>query len=264
MVQRRLKLMVLAAASAGFATTSSAAIRISEFSVNPPGADNGWEWFELLSTGGGIEGLDGLSLINVEGDFGGNAGAVDKVISLNGFSTGSNGLFLWRDAATELVPARDPATTLHVQDFNPDWENPSGTFLLVSGFTGAQGDDLDTDDNGVLDVLPWTAVLDGFGFTDGGSTDLVYASQFGFADFAGAAAGAAGALEAYILTPDGVQRGVGISGSNPGPYTVDDVDAELVAVGYQLTPGSANPVVPEPAALGLLALSSMLMVRRRR
>ncbi|MDZ4755550.1 MAG: hypothetical protein SGJ11_13770 [Phycisphaerae bacterium] len=34
------------------------------------------------------------------------------------------------------------------------------THLLVSGFTGANGQDLDTDDDVVLDLTPWTAVID--------------------------------------------------------------------------------------------------------
>jgi hypothetical protein len=34
------------------------------------------------------------------------------------------------------------------------------THMLVSGFTGASGDDLDTDDDGTLDVTPWDAVID--------------------------------------------------------------------------------------------------------
>src|SRR5690606_26020854 len=34
------------------------------------------------------------------------------------------------------------------------------THLLVSNFSGADGDDLDTDDDGVLDVTPWDEVVD--------------------------------------------------------------------------------------------------------
>ncbi|MCA8960692.1 MAG: dockerin type I repeat-containing protein, partial [Planctomycetes bacterium] len=34
------------------------------------------------------------------------------------------------------------------------------THLLALNFSGASGDDLDTDDDGVLDILPWDAVVD--------------------------------------------------------------------------------------------------------
>ena len=33
------------------------------------------------------------------------------------------------------------------------------THMLVDGFTGADGDDLDTNDDGVLDIEPWTSVV---------------------------------------------------------------------------------------------------------
>eukprot|EP00549_Striatella_unipunctata_P002614 CAMPEP_0118692506 /NCGR_PEP_ID=MMETSP0800-20121206/11330_1 /TAXON_ID=210618 ORGANISM="Striatella unipunctata, Strain CCMP2910" /NCGR_SAMPLE_ID=MMETSP0800 /ASSEMBLY_ACC=CAM_ASM_000638 /LENGTH=114 /DNA_ID=CAMNT_0006590517 /DNA_START=1 /DNA_END=345 /DNA_ORIENTATION=+ len=32
--------------------------------------------------------------------------------------------------------------------------------MLVSGFSGKLGDDLDTDDDGVLDILPWSTIID--------------------------------------------------------------------------------------------------------
>jgi len=39
-------------------------------------------------------------------------------------------------------------------------ENGTATLLLVRGFTGAAGEDLDTDDDGVLDSSPWDEVID--------------------------------------------------------------------------------------------------------
>jgi hypothetical protein len=60
----------------------------------------------------------------------------------------------------------DPATGLvgvagNLQVANLNLENGDNvTFMLVSGFTGAVNDDLDTNDDGTLDATPWTAVLD--------------------------------------------------------------------------------------------------------
>lgn len=260
MLQRKKYITMAAAAVLGLSHVAGAAIKLNEFSVNPPGADNGVEWFEIINTDGTAVSLDGLSVVNIEGDAGGGLGFADKVVPLAGHATGSNGLFLWRDSSTVIAPAPDAATVVHVEDFSPDWENPTGTFLLVSGFTGTQGDDLDTDDDGVLDVLPWTSVLDGFGFSDGGSTDKMYASQFGFADFPGAASGAAGAMEMYVRGPDGTQHGVGVTGDATNGYTVDDGN---LPVGYQITPGNVNPPIPEPASVSVLALGGLAWLRRR-
>ena len=50
--------------------------------------------------------------------------------------------------------------------------------MVVSGFSGADGDDLDTDDDGVLDVTPWTAIVDCVALIETvGSGDLVYCSE---------------------------------------------------------------------------------------
>ena len=51
------------------------------------------------------------------------------------------------------------------------------TLYLVQGFTGALGDDLDTDDDGTLDSAPWTQVADCVSIIETpGSGDLVYCS----------------------------------------------------------------------------------------
>ncbi len=99
-----------------------------------------------------------------------------------------------------------------------DVENDSITFALVRGFTGLPDLDLDTDNDGTLDVLPWTEVLDavGFnesGFADGGDGTLInnsYGVQLGGIDFNGnptdgtqAVAGFGDEPDGYILLDDG-------------------------------------------------------------
>ena len=45
---------------------------------------------------------------------------------------------------------------LHVFVLNSD----NVTHLLVTDFVGNNGDDLDTDDDGVLDITPWNTIVD--------------------------------------------------------------------------------------------------------
>jgi hypothetical protein len=50
------------------------------------------------------------------------------------------------------------------------------THLLVAGFTGGVGDDLDPDDDGVMEAAPWGEILDGVALIDtpGSAGDHVY------------------------------------------------------------------------------------------
>ncbi|MGR9053502.1 MAG: endonuclease/exonuclease/phosphatase family protein, partial [Gammaproteobacteria bacterium] len=55
--------------------------------------------------------------------------------------------------------------------------NDNVTHLLVRNFTGALNNDLDTNDDGVLDVVPWTAVVDAVALIDSANSgDKTYAS----------------------------------------------------------------------------------------
>ncbi|WP_452226675.1 T9SS type A sorting domain-containing protein [Lacinutrix cladophorae] len=54
-------------------------------------------------------------------------------------------------------------------------ENGSITLLLVEGFLGSIGDDIDTNNDGVIDVTYWNSIVDGIASSDGGASDFVYA-----------------------------------------------------------------------------------------
>jgi hypothetical protein len=251
-------------------SSSRAAVVINEIAIDLPGGDSGQEYFEIRSTTDGVESLDGLTLLVLEGD-GASPGVVDVALSLNGFSTGTNGLFLWRDTATVLNPAPAAATTLNVVDFNPDLENGSNTFMLVRGWTGTVAmTDIDADNNGIVDAgpFPWTGVVDAIGVRENdGASNVAYASQFGGADFPQFVAFNGDMIFRLRDTLEWVSADV--NGSSPGPYTYDPVEAGKIDgsaidpatfdIGTS-TPGNINPqVVPEPSAcvvasLGLIGL----------
>ncbi|MDE0960873.1 MAG: hypothetical protein OSB09_08840, partial [Planctomycetota bacterium] len=146
---------------------------IHEIRTDQPGGDND-EYFELA---GFAQALDGLSYI-VIGDGTGGSGTIESVTDLTGQAMGGSGFWVAGESSMTLATP-DMVTTLGFEN------SDNTTHLLVRDFTGASGDDLDTDDDGVLDVEPWSEVVDGValleneidpvtGNTSGG--ELVYSS----------------------------------------------------------------------------------------
>ena len=140
--------LVTASLSTGDAA-AAANVHINEIRIDQP-SDDLDEYVELL--GDASLSLDDLTYL-VIGDGTGGSGVIEAVIDLGGKSLDSAGYF---------VIAED-TFTLGTADFTTplNFENGDNvTHLLVEGFTGADGDDLDTNDDGVLDTEPWTSVLD--------------------------------------------------------------------------------------------------------
>ena len=133
------------------ATVSVAAgegITINEIRIDQPGSDND-EYFELSGPAGSS--LSGLTYL-VIGDGTGGSGVVEAVVALSG-QIGTDGLFVVAEDTFTLGTA-DLVAALNFEN------SDNVTHLLVQGFTGANGDDLDTNDDGVLDSTPWTDELD--------------------------------------------------------------------------------------------------------
>ena len=129
--------------------TSTSNPVINEFSASTTGTDV--EYVEIF--GAPDTDYTAYNILEIEGDSGAAPGTVDEVISVG--TTDANGFWL----------ANLPANAL---------ENGTITLLLVSGFGGSLGNDLDTDDDGTFDVTPWDAIFDAVAVNDGGSEDLTY------------------------------------------------------------------------------------------
>ncbi len=154
---------------------SHAQIVINEVRVDQSSTDTD-EYFELAGTPGAS--LAGLFYI-VLGDSSAGSGSVEAVVNLFGQSIPASGFFV----------AAEGSFTIGTADFTTDlnFENSDNvTHMLVESFTGDVGDDLDTDDDGILDSTPWTSILDDFALLENpidpatGNTsagELVYSSN---------------------------------------------------------------------------------------
>ncbi len=230
--------------------TASAQFILRSGHINPPGSDDGYEYVEI--SGPASTQLTNIWLISIDGD--GNAsGVVDQAIDLSTYSTGSNGLLLLRDASIAYVPTPSPETTIIVSDFIPDLENGTNTFALVVSFTGAVGNDLDTDDDGDLETMPWTSEEDAIALEDPNGVNNQYADDLGFPnnnlpEISGPSTDDADAWAVF----EGVLYAVDITLSSPagGPYDVQSawtntgtINATL-ATDYVLTPGNTTSPLP--------------------
>lgn len=191
-------------------TAALAEIRINEVNVNPPpSSDGNYEYIEIVSVSGRSAITDGyhLVLIDSKGDNDAAAGEpenlrgnIREAWDLSGFSTGVNGLMLIGDKYQTELPwgnFLDAATVLREPSGFGGGEigaNDGFSLLLVSGFSGTVGADLDTNDDGTLDVRPWSRVHDSIGFDEVGTGVASYAAEFG------------GNLGGLTFHPDNVSR----------------------------------------------------------
>ena len=126
------------------------AIRINEIRIDQPGADND-EYFELAGPPG--TSLKGLTYLVIGDSPGGSSGVVEVVLDLTGQLIGPTGFFVAAEPGFSLGQA-DFTTTLNFEN------SDNVTHLLVSNFTGTNGQDLDTNDDGILDLTPWDELVD--------------------------------------------------------------------------------------------------------
>ncbi len=126
---------------------------LSELVHDHLGASDTHEYIEIYASPGGD--YSDHSVLVLDGESSGNPGRIDLVFALET----TNGSGYWDTGF--LVDQLDKA---------------SFTVLLVEGFSGLVGDDLDAADDGSLDSAPWIALLDDVAIDSGVAGDLVYSS----------------------------------------------------------------------------------------
>ncbi|MHC5109826.1 MAG: lamin tail domain-containing protein [Planctomycetota bacterium] len=142
-------------------------VLINEIRIDDTG-DPEEEYFELL--GSPTASLDGLTYLVLGEDSNqvNGSGVIEAVVSLDGGSINSSGFFTVAES-TFSIGVADLTAVLGFEN------SDNVTHLLVSGFTGALDDDLDSDDDGLLDSTPWSSVLDCISLIETvGSGDLTY------------------------------------------------------------------------------------------
>jgi hypothetical protein len=172
------------AVATGLALSATAQVRITEAFVNPPGGnDAGREFIEIQSCRPNFS-LQGYWLIGIDGEWLFNPGNIHWAIDLSAYSTGSNGLLLVRDGEAVLLPEPAAETAVAVIPFAftaAGMGNDSYTVALVRNFTGQPGDDIDTNDDGVIDNVLWSEAVQAFGWKDDeeepGQPDHIYPEQ---------------------------------------------------------------------------------------
>ncbi|MFK7888766.1 MAG: hypothetical protein AB8G16_18060 [Gammaproteobacteria bacterium] len=220
----------LAALASVALAPSALAVSINEIQPNPTGADNAEQQIELLGVAGSA--FSGV-LLSIESDPGGSLGLVDRLSTISG-TFDANGLL--------------------VVDIN-DLENPSNTLVLLDSFSGAVGDDIDIDNDGVADTFSgFGTVLDAVGIADNTGDEMnLYAGQFGGVDLAFSGD------EPQLIFRDAISLMWFAINDPAGSEAIDMFGNAVSFDAFNFDPSSAtfgdiNPtLVPVPAAAWLFA-----------
>jgi hypothetical protein len=166
------------------------------------------------------------------------------------------------DDATFAVGTTD-ANGIWVSPFLPNEpENGTLTLLLVTGFTGSVGDDIDANDDGAIDNPLWTSIVDSIAVFDGTAGDITFGNTVLVSDFDGGSITVGGASR----IPNGTDT------DSVSDWLRNEFDGEGLPgfmgtpmVGEALnTPGAPNEaVIPEPSSLliGLFGIGMLCGVR---
>ena len=148
------------------------AVKLSEIRIDQTGNDTD-EYFEIVGEPDTL--LNGLTYI-VIGDFGTGAtgdlsGRIEYIQSLNGNRISEDGFFLaLGEPSTQFASQRDIGLSLPSNNFE---NSDNVTHMLVWGFTGTLNQDLDTNNDGVLDITPWTNIIQSVAFIESAATPPV-------------------------------------------------------------------------------------------
>jgi MYXO-CTERM domain-containing protein len=145
---------LLGASASGSAMAGSPTL-LTEIRVDQPGTDND-EFFEIAGSPG--FNFNEISLV-VIGDGSGGSGVIDEIVDLTGLVMPPAGFVVIAESTFTLGDV-DLEVVMNFEN------GDNMTFLLVEGVTAAVGDDLDTNDDGVLDSEPWKLLLDLVAFSE--------------------------------------------------------------------------------------------------
>ncbi|MCH2160969.1 MAG: hypothetical protein MK085_03755, partial [Phycisphaerales bacterium] len=202
---------------ASSALASGPSSYISEIRISQTGPDTD-RYVEITGVPG--ESLDTLTMVvigDVEDAFPPEQnGGIDMAVSLAGLSIPDDGvLLIAEDTYSQGTP--DATATLNFESAD------NLTVMLVDNFTGAVDDDLDTDNDGTLDITPWSAILSSMAILIDANPNGFSAEYYYSDDTVGPIAGYT-PLHAWQCADTGAWR--------PGS---DDIG------GFNESPGDANP-----------------------
>jgi hypothetical protein len=198
------KILICFAILSSLSVATAASVYINEVFPNPPGSDStassGNEFFELRGTPN--MSLTNYYLISVEGQGTGNPGKgdINQLFNLSAFSLGANGYLFARQYGSLYTATAAGATVIEnaggqgwgsnalsstigclADNLQVDLENGAATILLVKVDVGGVAPtntlDLDTNNDGLLDLPTGWTLVDSVGIMDGASaaaTDSSY------------------------------------------------------------------------------------------
>jgi hypothetical protein len=207
------------------AGTASAQVVINEIRIDHSGSDTD-EYFELVGAAGTP--LTGMHYLTIGDSSGTTSGTIEAVVDLDGLAIPSSGIFLAAESSFTLPAIPDLVTTLDFEN------NDNVTHLLVSGFTGVKGTDVDTDDDGVIDAPAWSTIIDLVAVIEEGNPPYGTEYHYGPPTVGPELTFSPGHVFRY---PDGASD---FYSWNVGDFTL----------GVDDTPGVPNPVASVSASLG--------------
>jgi len=151
------------AGTANACFTPAPEVSLNEIVVSTTSTDR--EFFEIAGAAG--VSLNGVFFLEVT-----SGGTIDTVLDLSTGTIPSDGFWLAASPTAESVLG----VTGDFSIANNTLTNSAQTYLLVHGFSGVSGDDIDANDDGSIDNALWSTLLDSVAVIDSGSP-VVYSSN---------------------------------------------------------------------------------------
>jgi hypothetical protein len=217
--------------SAVLPAAASALPIINEFVANHDGVDE-MEFVEIF----GLPNTDysAYTIVEVEGE-GAAAGLIDTFIQPAGI-TDANGFFVVPGPAGGLI------------------ENGTMSLLLVTGFTGAENNDIDANNDGVIDATFWTNIADAVGVKGPAAGDFTYGGTELAPNFDGGTLTVGGASR----IPNAVDTGTALDWKRNNFNRNNSTPIFGQAAN---TPGALNSLqVPEPSGILLMVLAASAFI----